>query len=599
MNPLLLLRSRRRALALILGTLSWNPMAARAHVVVVANRMPEAVAVTTTAVGTKPQTTELASGECRPFFGDAPLHMRLAGAAQNYELAPDCAYYIGPGGADGAPALAAIGLGEAPDRLWPAPGANAAPPPLPDANVITVKIMVDDDERRLQRVWEPALRQRIENASNVLVAHGGPRLKVVAIGSWDSDDTQNDFVSSLTEFERETSPAPAQVAIGFTSQYVVQRGRVHMGGTRGPLHSHILIKERAANVLETERLELLVHELGHFCGASHSPEPESVMRPVLGQGLQRRAGSQVRFDPVNTLLVSMLGEEVRRRGVRKLADVTPETRRRMREIYAALEPTMPEDPASKHYLQLVDAAEAQPLVKDARRVLEQFVRIAQIEQRRLAQTPALGADHGDRLLEFYVRQSALAAKQVRRENGAKAFTLAIGYALDDEGMLASLPVSAILAQKLENDQERSTRVSALGTPTMRGRNDLAKHFFVSVHLTALMGSEAARTAGLVKELRDAQVGSGFSFRDLAADRAGVLFATNVLTGRISLDDVAKFTVADYLPPLDDLREDMDLESFTKSFGGTSDPRFLAEVSLIDGRIMALPGYSAPAAAPAP
>jgi hypothetical protein len=559
--------------------------------------MPDVVSATVLVEGAGPQSVTIAAGESRPIYSDAPLRLRLSGEDRNYELTPDSAYYIGPSLVNGAPALVAIGLGEAANLAWPAPDAVQS---LPDANVITVKIFVDDDERRLQRVWEPTLRQRIVDASKVLAAHGGPQLKVVAVGSWDSEDADNDFSRALAEFEREALVVPAHVAIGFTSQYEVVRGRVHMGGTRGPLHSHILIKERAKNVLETERLELLVHELGHFSGASHSPEPQSVMRPVLGQGLQRRAGSQIRFDPVNTLLMSLVGEEIRRRGVRKLADVSPQTRRRMREIYAALEPTMPDDPATAHYLRLVAAAEVGPLVKDARQVLEQIVRVAQVEQRRLAKTPTIGADQGDRLLEFYVRQAALAAKQVRRENGPRAFALAIGYALDDEGMLASLPIAGALAKQLEDEQQRRARIAAVGVPTMRRRNDLAKHFFVSMHLAALAGSEAARTAGLVKEMADAQGGSGFSFRDLMADRAGVMFAGALLSGRLSLDDVAsRFTVEAFLPPLDSLREEMDAEAFKKSFGGLTDPRFMAEVSLIDGRILSLPVYRAATVAPAP
>jgi hypothetical protein len=560
--------------------------------------MPEAMSVTALVAGKAPQTLKLESGVSLPLFADAPVSVRLPGNSQDFQLDPDCAYFIGPDLATGGPTLAAIGLGETATRPWPPPNAARAPA-LEDAGVITVKVFVDDDEMRHQRVWEPALRQRIAEASEILAAHGGPRFKIVAIGSWDSDDSDNDFFSSLREFESEASPAPAQVALGFTSQYVVSRGRIHMGGTRGPLHSHILLKERTRNVLETERLELLVHELGHFAGASHSPEPESVMRPVLGEGLQRRAGSAVRFDPVNTLVLSLAGDELRR-GARKLADFAPATRRRLREIYTALEPTMPDDPAAGHYLQLVRAAEAIPLLQDTRQVLAELVRVAGVEKQRQMISPALGADRGDRLLEFYVRQAALAAKRVRKENGPRAFALAIGYALDDQGMLASLPIAGTVAHQLESEQERRDRLAVLGMPTMRRRNDLAKHFFVSVHLTALAGSEAARTAGLAKELRDAQNGSGFSFRDLMADRAGVMYAGAVLNGRLSLDEVAaNFTVDAYLPALDDLREDMDATAFAESFGGLADPRFLAEVSLIDGRIMGLSTYRALSATPGP
>jgi hypothetical protein len=562
---------------------------AAASVVVIANRMPEAVTATVVIDGAQVQTLKLDPGDSRPVFADAAVRVRLPGNLQDYQLAPDCAYFIGPDVNTGGPTLAAIGLGETGQRPWPGPNLARAPA-LADAGVITVKVFVDDDELRLQQVWEPALRERIAKASDILAAHGGPRFKIVGFGAWDSDDADNDFSNSLREFEQEASPAPAQVALGFTSQYAVVRGRFHMGGTRGPLHTHVLIKERARNVLEPEKLELLVHELGHLAGASHSPEPESVMRPVLTGGLQRRAGAQVRFDPVNTLLISLVGDELRR-GVRSLSNCSPDTRRRLREIYAALEPTMPDDPATGHYLQLVRAAEAIPLLQDTRQVLSEIVRVAALEKQRLETEPAIGADRGERLLEFYVRQAALAAKRVRRENGPRAFALAIGFALDDQGLLASLPITGTVAQQLESDHERRERIAVLGTPTMRRRNDLAKHFFVSVHLTALAGSEAARTAGLAKELRDAQNGSGFSFRDLMADRAGVMFANAVINGRLSLDDVAaKFSVEACLPPLDDLREDMDAAAFAESFGGLADPRFLAEVSLIDGRIMGLPAY---------
>ena len=78
-----------------------------------------------------------------------------------------------------------------------------------------------------------------------------------------------------------------------------------MAGTRGPLHSHILVREWSPQMSEPERLEFLVHELGHFLGASHSPEPDSVMRPVLGDQPGRSARAfRIRFDPVNTLVMS-------------------------------------------------------------------------------------------------------------------------------------------------------------------------------------------------------------------------------------------------------------------------------------------------------
>src|SRR5690606_18876115 len=163
--------------------------------------------------------------------------------------------------------LERIGLGES-AATWPAE--RNPPLELPESDVIKVKIVVDDDEVRQRHVWEPAIRARIDKVSAALEAHCGMKLRVVAIQEWDSNDAQRDFFQTLAEFEREVLPAPADVAIAFSSQYDIATGRVHLGGTRQPLHSHILVKERSRKVLEPERTELLAHELGHYLGATHS-----------------------------------------------------------------------------------------------------------------------------------------------------------------------------------------------------------------------------------------------------------------------------------------------------------------------------------------
>ena len=50
--------------------------------------------------------------------------------------------------------------------------------------------------------------------------------------------------------------------------------------------------------------------------------------------------------------------------------------------------------------------------------------------------------------------------------------------------------------------------------------DLAQHFIVSAVIAAAGGTPIAAAAGVYKELNDARDGSGFSFSDIAADRAG-------------------------------------------------------------------------------
>jgi hypothetical protein len=514
-------------------------------------------------------------------------------------LPPNSAFAFAASSEGTPPTLQRIELGESAAAAWPA---NGNPPlELPESDVITVKIVVDDDEVRHRRVWEPAIRARIDKVSAALEAHCGMKLRVVAVETWDSDNAQRDFFQTLAEFEREVLPAPADVAIAFSSQYDIATGRVHLGGTRQPLHSHILVKERSRNVLEPERTELLAHELGHYLGATHSPEPKSVMRPVIGQGVQRVAGAKLQFDAPNTLLMSLLAEEMRQRNVKEISGLSPDTRRRMQQIYATLDPSLPQDPAASQYVQMMGVAGAKPLIEDTQRILRQIVRIAKLKKKLVSDNPTAPAPTGDELLELYVRQAALVSKQVRAENRARALVLALGIAFDDADTLRQLPLAGAAIEAIEPEDLRRERHAAFaGMPpvAMHGRADLAKHFFVSAHLVALLGSEPARGAGMVKEMLDSNGGSGFSFADMAANRAGIAFAVALMKDRLAVDEIARsFAVASFMPPVDGLREGLQAKEFTAAFGGVGDERLQAELGRIEATISTLPVYqqtSAPA-----
>lgn len=318
--------------------------------IVLANRTSQAVPVEVTPAVGVGQRIAIAPGDCVPVFVDGRASVSFAsrGGRKRYRLDANTAYYFGQTSA-GRLDLQQIGLGE--DKSTAAgrnlPGRATSAP----VAVIPVKILVDEEEPARSPFWQRRLGARVAAASDVLEKYAGVRLKVVAVGTWDSDDATTDFFDSLGEFEREVKPFPARLAIGFTSQYQVIQGRTHMAGTRGALHSHILVRDWSRQMSEPERLELLVHELGHFLGASHSPERDSVMRPVLGDRQAVRKGFHVRFDPVNTLIISMVGEELRRRHVQRVRDMTTGTKRRLRQIYQAISPTMPGDPAARQFVQ--------------------------------------------------------------------------------------------------------------------------------------------------------------------------------------------------------------------------------------------------------
>ncbi len=85
-----------------------------------------------------------------------------------------------------------------------------------------------------------------------------------------------------------------------------------------------------------------------------------------------------------------------------------------------------------------------------------------------------------------------------------------------------LNMNKILGIKKSN---RSNRLRL----TLRRRHDLAKHFLVSAAIAVSGGSGLANLAGLFKEMDDSRGGSGFSFADLAADRAGVKLAETAIS----------------------------------------------------------------------
>jgi len=221
--------------------------------------------------------------------------------------------------------------------------------------VIPVKVLVDDNEVARTELWHRRLSDRLEAASKIFEQHARIRFQVVAFDTWQSNDAINKFSSSLSELEREVPVAPARLAIGFTSQYKQPQGTTRLGGTFGPFRSHILIREWHNHISEAERTEVLVHELGHYFGATHSLEPTSVMRPKLGDRQSRKQGFRIRFDPLNTLILYLVGEEIRYRGIDRLSEVSPETKQILRNIYAELTRGFPEDNAAPRMLRFLSA----------------------------------------------------------------------------------------------------------------------------------------------------------------------------------------------------------------------------------------------------
>ncbi len=419
--------------------------------------------------------------------------------------------------------------------------------------VLPIKILVDNHDPRPRKVWETNLRKRIARVSKILQQHCRLQLKIVAVETWNSGDRPMEFKQTLADFRKRVDPHPGRLAIGFTGRYQKASGRVDLGVTQGMLQSHILIREWAASMSEPERAEVLLHEIGHYLGAVHSPDTGSVMRPVLADDKAIHNSFHVGFDPVNTLIINLVSDEIRTRKTDSVSTLTQDARRRLTQVYEALLKAAPNESSIRQYLSQLNMAGGSPLTYATRLVVREVRRTAESQRRLVAPISARPA--ADQLTELYVRRAAVVAKKLPRDIAPAALILGLGIALDDSETLLSNPITAGFCRKVETVDQRRTRQRLLGRPTLRGRRDLAQHFFLSAYLTAVVGAPTAEAAGLAKELADSRSKSGFSYRDLAADMAGVHFAQRLLDGTLSVNDVAcGFAVVELMPAVADLPE---------------------------------------------
>jgi len=124
---------------------------------------------------------------------------------------------------------------------------------------------------------------------------------------------------------------------------------------------------------------------------------------------------------------------------------------------------------------------------------------------------------------------------------------------------------------------------------LEGRYDFAQHFLTSAGLAARGDSSLADAIGLFKEIADADGGSGFSFTDIAADRAGTRFGA-LATGspeqarRLQSFMARGASETDIMPRARDLPEHMSAEEFQSRYGGVGSPAYQAVMDDIERRI---------------
>lgn len=152
------------------------------------------------------------------------------------------------------------------------------------------------------------------------------------------------------------------------------------------------------------------------------------------------------------------------------------------------------------------------------------------------------------------------------------------------------PRLELLIGSVRPESEASPRTAPI-IVRLAGRHDLMLHFIVSAGLKVLANSGISFTAGEFKELLDSVGRSGFSFADLAADRAGLRFAalaTEAATAR-HVQQLLRQTIDEttYFPDIVGLPEGISQQEFEKTYGDVDSAMYRSRLDEIDRRIEAL------------
>lgn len=193
---------------------------------------------------------------------------------------------------------------------------------------------------------------------------------------------------------------------------------------------------------------------------------------------------------------------------------------------------------------------------------------------------------GGRIPMVQLLQPAFALAQQRTAAGADAALenrsaiLALAFASFPRELVTVLPAA------------RRWRLPTPWRLALAGREDFPLHYLISAALAAEAGGPFADAVGVFKEVLDARGASGFSFNDLAADRAGTRFGLLALREPKQLQ--ARLAVGlsdeDFLPDIRDLPESLRPAEFTERYGAIGSPAYKRLLADIESRLDRLPLY---------
>ena len=165
----------------------------------------------------------------------------------------------------------------------------------------------------------------------------------------------------------------------------------------------------------------------------------------------------------------------------------------------------------------------------------------------------------------------------------RAAILAFGIAVGHRN------VARLIGLSVNSDLVRNAVAVGQGA-TLNRHEDWPRHYAVSAALAILKHPLLSDAGGLMKEQLDTLTrGSGFSFGDLAADRAGVRFALAATRSETAARAMqtrlhAGFFADDFFPADVHFPENLSIGEFRRSFGIAGSERYQSVVSDIDASL---------------
>jgi uncharacterized protein YfiM (DUF2279 family) len=188
-----------------------------------------------------------------------------------------------------------------------------------------------------------------------------------------------------------------------------------------------------------------------------------------------------------------------------------------------------------------------------------------------------------------VLQPLFALAQRRSQSGAdpvsenRALLLVLGAWALNQGM------DQVVPREVRQRRIKNFRLA------LNRRVDLAQHFVVSAAIASSGDTILSNAVGLYKEVSDSQGSSGFSFADLAADRAGTRFGEEATRSDASARRIQQLlasgvTESDIMPRSKDLPENVNAAQFKRRYGEIGSRDYNRVANEIERRVAACSIY---------